>query len=258
MTRNKAYLYALLIGGLIFSGAAANAQTAPPPACAPGTLASYEALANGCSIGLDIFSFPSNALSTAGNGVVYSDTGIELDPAIGGFTFCLVQVLPGCSVVTNEFQVGANLSAIYDINYNFFIDPNPSATTADLGMDPPFGNVTINQYYCADQGLSQDGASATPFCFTASFADPPAQVLTVDNTNPPISWNTGIVPLNPPVLSFANVLMMIDLNGGANGAGFDSVTGDSFLNTSTPEPSSILLLLMGGGLLALGKKKYYS
>jgi hypothetical protein len=220
--------YSLVLAAAAFWGGTAYAGNATilGPACMPGTLQSYIDLnqTGGCAIGIEEFS-----------AFAYTASEILVTPATGGFSFSQISGTP--------FQVLLPQVDIYDIFYNFVIDPGPRGSTADLGMDPPFGNVTINQFYCAGRGLVLSTLSGAPTCVTPGQHGP--QLLTVNDTNPPASWNTGPVPLNPAIDQFANVLTQIILDGTAGPAGFDGVTGDTSL---TPEPSTFLLI--GTALLA--------
>lgn len=253
------FYYGLLLAPLMFSGTAAKASNLDPQ-CTQGTLQSYEDLsdstAGGCSVGIlnySGFSFSSTS------GAAYDASSIEVSPTTGvingvplngsGFTFCLTA---GCPLTGTQFQVGADQTATYDIGYHFDIDSGPQANMASLGMDPPFGDVTINQYYCVDSSLYQDGTTTTPSCSANSNAGP-LQTLTV-TTIPPV-LTTGIVPLNPPALNFADTLLMINLNGTGqqSGSGFTNVAAVTFV---TPEPFT--MVLAAGGLLVIALRKRYS
>lgn len=236
---------------LIGFAVSAQAQTGPPALdtpCAPNTLAMYESLypadsSAGCSIGIQNFS----DFMFSHTGSTVSDTQIEVTPAIGGFTF---------SVIDGTFNVLEDQTALYQISYSFDIDPAPIASGASLGADPIFGDVTLDQYYCADSFLDYDDSGARycqipdPDTFT-----PQDLNLSYDSLVPIQSLTTGIVPLNPLVMNFATTELDIALNGNgfATGSGLDSVTGDSFI---APEPSAWLLL--SGGLLAIIVRKRIS
>jgi hypothetical protein len=231
---------AAFCGGTAYAG---NATTLGP-ACVAGTLQSYIDLnsAGGCSIGIEEFSafnFESSA------NAAYTADDIFLTPATGGFSLTQISG-PNCAGSGAPcFQVLLPQVDIYDIFYEFVIDPGPRATDASLGMDPPFGNVTINQFYCAGRGLVLGTLNGVPTCVTPGQHG--AQELTVTDLNPPTSWTTGPVVLNPQIDLFANVLTQIILDGTNGPAGFDSVTGDTNL-VATPEPSTFLLI--GTTLLA--------
>lgn len=235
--------YAFLPAVLMLSATAVKASQLDPP-CIAASLQTYQSLSStdpgGCSVGIQNF---VSFTFTASEGAAYNAADIEVTPAVGGFEFSLVSGSP--------FEELSG-STIYDIGYTFYIDPGPSAGTASLGMDPPFGDVTISQYYCADSEIFQSSVAVIPTCSAGS-----AQILTVNDTNPPTSWTTGVVPLVPPVMDYAQVVTMIDLVGLA---GFDGVTGDSFVtdsnNSTTPEPSTVVLAAMGGLLITTLRKRF--
>jgi hypothetical protein len=138
-------------------------------------------------------------------------------------------------------SVGAGQTATYVIDWFFAIDAGPSASGADLGMDPPFGNVTITQDYCVDSFITAYGAGSSPSCYSGSA--PPIQSLTVTTSLPKAS-----IVFSPQAHDFADVRTIIQLNGGTTGAGFDSLTGRSTINLA-PEPGTVLFAF--GGLLTL-------
>jgi len=252
----------MVMAVLVLTGTAATAQTILP--CTPGTLAAYQAMRTDCQIGIELFQ--GFTFSSSGTGTLDTNTNIEVTPVTfsdgesAGFTFSQIN---GAGMMT-PFSVGAGLTANYNIQYEFFFAVDPSASNAEMGMDPPFGNVTIDQYYCPDVStLNFNGPNGAPNCETFSDAGNfnfVAQDLRVTDLNPPTSWTTGIVPLNPVVNNFAFVLTTIKLVGGASTpSGFDSVTGENFIAGSSlitsiaPEPSTIVLV--AGGLLALALRK---
>lgn len=147
----------------------------------------------------------------------------------GGFTYT------GFGAAT----LGAGQSAIYTIDYTYTIlgDP-PTVGGADMGMDPPFGTVSIAEAICGD-GLVGDCPS-----------------LSVNDTNPPASW-TASITLDPPVTSFANVYTTIVLNGGESGAGFDGLSQSFDVNASTTTPEPLTSAMGLGGLLAIGVFRRY-
>lgn len=228
------------------------AQTELDPACVAGTLQSYitdfgPTTASGCSVGINNYNDFTFSSSGTGGATLDGASDIEVTPSIEGFTLSQVNMDP--------FSVAMGQTALYDISYLFVIDPVPQMGAADLGMDPPFGAVSIDQYYCPDSYLTTD-ANAAPLC---QVPDPDTfypQDLHVDDTNPPNSWDTGLVALDPPVLDFANVLTVIDIDGttgtcltATECSGFDSVTGNSFDTPAVPEPFT--WALSAGGLLAI-------
>ena len=110
----------------------------------------------GCSVGLQNFDNFSFMSSGTGSPLLDTSADIELTPAVGGFTFSQVNLAP--------FAVLLGQTADYQIGYGFVIDPAPVGTGADLGMDPPVGNVSIDQLYCADSSLSLNPTNAQYVC----------------------------------------------------------------------------------------------
>jgi hypothetical protein len=58
------------------------------------------------------------------------------------------------------------------------------------------------------------------------------------------------ITFNPPAQDWADVMTVIQLTGGENGADFDSVNGNSQIDPPVPEPGT--LLLIPGGLVVIG------
>jgi hypothetical protein len=248
--------FGFILAAMLLSGTAASGQS--NGFCTAGTLTSYISGVNeGCTVGIEAFSFSS--LTTSGNGVAYTASNIEVDPvffpdgASAGFTFCVVQTLPGCSDVVIPFQVASGETAIYNIPYQFYFTTDPAGNAASEAMDPPFGNVSINQYYCADAQLTVNPTNGMPECIDSGSP----QILNVNDSNPPATWNTGIVPLNPVINYDAGILTMIELDGTNRPAGFDSVTNANYIDNFIPNPEPSALVLAAGGLLALALRKRF-
>ncbi|HEY3839152.1 MAG TPA: hypothetical protein VGL72_21405 [Bryobacteraceae bacterium] len=221
----------------------ASTQDAP---CIAGTLLSYESNQGGCELGganggILVFSGFTFSSTSSGSPVILDASEITVTPdpqglgggfIFGGFT--------GAPVLAGQ-------TAQYDIDYSYFIDAGPVSSGADIGMDPPFGNVSIIEAICADSIFVQ-ATGAGPQCEIPD--DPFApQILSVDDTNPPTSLSAHL-DLKPIVTSFANIQTTISLNGGSSGAGFDSLTATSTVVDPTPEPLTLLTAL--GGLLVIG------
>jgi len=251
----------LAVAALALSGTAATAQI---PQCAPGTLASYQAMTGDCQIGIELFQGFQFSPGPTGTGPapLYKNTDILVTPVSfvdgmsAGFKFSLDPNSPFFALDAGQFEVAEGSTATYNIQYQFFF-ADPEATAADLGMDPPFGDVSITQDYCTDvSALNFNGVNGSPNC--EIFADAgninrPPQVLTVNDTNGPTSWSTGDVALVPPARNNAFVLTTISLNGTNGLSGFDAVEGDDFVGT--PEPSTVILA--AGGLLALALRRQF-
>lgn len=242
----KSY-YAVLAMALAFSGTVAKAANLAPP-CTANTLTFYEdnySDGGACSVGiLNVSDF----YFLSSDGGIYSDSQIEVAPVNNsmygtGFTFCLVESQPGCANPTlNPFVAVLGDVATYNIGYDFVIDSGPQGTAATVGMDPPRGDDTVNQYYCADSDLSQDSATSAPTC-----SDSSPQVLTATTTTIPPDLFTS-APLVPAVQGFAQLDTMINVDGSTVPSTVDSVTEGTFI-TVAPEPST--LLFATGGLLTL-------
>lgn len=220
----------------------ADTQATP---CTTGTLLSYEN--NGsCELGGangGILVFSNFTFSSSGSGsqtIILNPSQITVNPDSiglgGGFTF-------------GGFTAGpvlAGQTATYEIQYSYFIDAGPVSSGADMGMDPPFGNVSITESICADSVFVSDTRTLACEIPLDPFAP---QTFSIDDTNPPTSW-TNHLNLNPIVTSFASIDDTISLVGGTSGAGFDSLTATSTVVNPTPEPLTLLTTL--GGLLAIG------
>jgi len=170
------------------------------------------------------------------------------DGALGG-GFTLSAIDPA------KFMVTTGQTATYFIDWFMVIDPGPFSSEADLGMDPPFGNVSITQAYCPDGVLDGRSSCSTGF-----------QSLSLSTLAPPcINPLTGaILPscsthlnFDPPIANFAFVETTIVLNGSAGPSGFDSLTGSLKIVDPNATPEPITFFLTGGGLLAAGIMRKY-
>ena len=250
-------LLSLIFCGLIAS--ALHAEGLSLTACPPGQpLQFYEdqfpSIATPCANGILNFSnFNFQLYQSSGPGTPLMASQIDLTPTpIGsgqtGVTGFSVTGLDGSSIT-----VAPGEDATYVLDWLFVIDAGPHAGGASLGMDPPFGDVTITQYYCLDSNF-QNGQTyngSAPSCTTSlEGTTPDVQTLSV-TTDIPNDLTDSII-FNPPAEDYANVMTVIQLSGGDNGSGFDSASGTSLIDppASVPEPGS--LLLIPGALLVLG------
>lgn len=241
-------LLAMLPAMFIFSQtASANSL---PPACVSATLFDYEHnLANQqCSIGILIFqgfTFSASGKSVSNNvpaPTPDTDQQILLTPSTGGFMLSQVN--------GQQFSVLSGQIVNYNMGYQFVIDPAPVLEGAELGLDPPFGNVTVTQSYCNDSVfLSPSQCIAAKDNTFVTFAP---QVLLVHN---PDKLDDKIT-FNPPAFAFGSVNTAIVLDGTTGSAGFDATTGSStVINVATtPEPSTVTL---GCGALLLAFSRKY-
>lgn len=238
------YSLGLVLTVLMCSGELAQAQS---NACPQQSLAAYITMRGSCPLGSEFFD-GFKFLATSGNGVIYTPSDILVTPSAGGG---LIPELSFSLESGGRFGVAGGDTAVYNIQYEFFFPSDPQSTAADLGMDPPVGNININEFICVDGVISQASPTSAPTCSTG--VGP--QQLSVDNVTPADN-NTGIVLLNPPVDISAQIITMIDLDGsGGSPASFDSLSEANFVDyvPSAPEPSTIVLA--AGGLIALVLRK---
>lgn len=227
----------------------------PTPCPTNETLQSYEdqfsSQAVACSDGILNFSnFSFQLFQSSGPGTPLTASEIDLTPVgtpgqlgITGFT---ITGLDGSQITVQPGQ-----DVTYVIDWLFVIDPAPIAGGSSLGMDPPFGDVTVNEYYCLDSNFQNGPAynGSPPGCTTSlAGAATDVQSLSVTTTIPNDLFDS--VTFNPPGRDYGEVMTVIQLNGGTDGSGFDSVTGDVQIESPVPEPGT--LLLFTGALLVLG------
>jgi len=235
--------YAAILAALASGGALQASNLADP--CVTQSLQAYIALDGGqCSVGILNFSDFTFTSSGTGGATLLTASQIELSPAGdgdlgGGFT--IAPVGPA------TFSVALGQTATYVIDWFFLIDPGPRADGASLGMDPPFGDVTITQSYCNDSFFST-GPNGGTVC--TGRADPSSPQSLQVTTIPPVL--TDSIFFDPAAQNFASVRTIITLNGTNGPSGFDSLTGTaSVIDPSTPEPVSSALAA-GGLLVTLG------
>ena len=212
------------------------------PNCASGTLKSYEAGGSNdfsCAIG-----------GTSG-GVAIIDGFLYSGPAGDD---SLIQLVPDVAGLGGGFNYSGFPAATtgqtldFNITYFYTIDPGPVGAGANLGMDPPVGNVVISESICVDSYFN------APFDGTSCSNGDAVQSLSVNDNDPPVSW-TSEIALDPVAKFGADVEIQVVETGGAEGAGFDSTTAVQTIVNSTPEPVSTLLCL--GGLIAIGAFRRY-
>ena len=231
---------AVVAAGLMATSAFAN-NLSPNP-CPTASLASYEvdyssptvgAPDGPCSNGILNFSDFTFSSSGAPAGLLLSSSQITLTPdgpPLGeegdtGFDI-------------SGMSIGSGETATYVIDWFFNIDAGPIAGGASLGMDPPFGDVTITQEYCVDSYLSAYGIAGSPFCYGGSGATQPS-VQSLSVTSTPGDESASIL-FNPVAYDFADVRTIIELNGTEGPGGFDNTTGGSTI--LAPEPAAFLLI----------------
>ena len=236
---------AVLLGLASVSGLLAD-NLAPP--CVANTLAAYENSQLGVQCSVGILNFSDFSFSATGSSTdLLTDSEIEVTPVTNGILgggFALTAVDP----VNAPFAVASGQTATYVINWRFVIDPGPRGSGADLGLDPPFGDVSITQGYCADSFFTTNDDGTTD-CSTFGNSAVTSNPQSLSVTTIPQKLFDSII-FDPAILNFASVRTTINLIGDAGSAGFDSISGSAVIVDSTPEPFSFLL--GAGGLLGIG------
>jgi hypothetical protein len=262
----QAYSISTVLVGLAVASCLQAGNLAP--ACIAGTLAHYEALTSNpgnnvpfeCSVGiLNYTDFTSSGNLNANDVEVTPEPG--LNGLGGGFALSPLSSVAGTS--SDPFRIAAGNSATYIIDWLFIIDAGPVADGASLGMDPPFGDVTITQNYCTDSFFTRSRTGALE-CTTLVGNDEGSdrgrqntngisapQSLTVSTLPAPGILDASLI-FSPPALVFASVDTVITITGdaGAAGSGFDSLTGSPDVIPPVPEPGTFVLF--AGALAAVG------
>lgn len=243
-------LLSLAVCGCLASTLQANGLSSV--SCATDTIADYNAdfphQSDACANG--ILNFSGFEFQSSGNGVGTLLTADQIDltpvgtPDQTGVTGFSITGLNDSSITVAPGQ-----DATYVVDWLFVIDAGPIAGGASLGMDPPTGDVTVTQYYCLDSIFNDPTyTGSAPTCGPSldGGGSPDVQMLSVSTPDD----LTDTVTFNPPALDLADVMTVIQLTGAMQGAGFDSVNGNSQIDPAAPEPSSFVLI--GGALLAAG------
>jgi len=236
-----------------FLGSALQAENLSDIDCPINTLAYYQVNFSSSTPGSTSGPCANGILNFSGFG--FDSSGDPVSGLKGNGDIQLIPVGPprgelgntGFSIgaVSGIFSVEAGQTATYVIDWQFIIDNGPGASGANLGLDPPFGDVTITQAYCVDSFITAYQAGSNPACYTGTDSRAPSvQLLTVTTDLPFAS-----IVFDPAAFSFGNVRTIIQLNGGNLGAGFDAIAGTSSIVvlSSEPEPGTWLLLM--GGLM---------
>jgi hypothetical protein len=220
--------------------------TTTPPACVDGaSLASYEALSGGCTVGDLLFSNFSDIESASGGGAALTAAGITVDtlgPAGSGASF--VNPNDGLS-----FGAGWDASAgeVVDSTIFFTVSLVTGATAeiSDAGLAQLAGAAGTGS-----ASVIEDGCTSSPSC---NPTNNPWALLTVNSSDYTATSDSG--PLGPS--TFTNVAKDISVSGGTSGYAALSLVEDTF--SQIPEPRALALML-GLGLLAGGifRKKLQS
>lgn len=224
---------------VVLCGCAAATLASPvPPACISGTLASYLALANGCTIGpqptFSFSDFSFNAMVTKGAPSLLSGKAIDVTP---------MNTVPSelaLQFSSSGFDVGSGQAVEYIVSYT--VDPPPPEILHfALALDPP-----------TSTGLVQ---IKTELCVGAPFIGTDCPSGITDNLTVFQLGTAGVLTDTvsfPGVVAQLGVINTITINGSAGIS--DPASFSSFDNTtltSIPEPPSSLLAACGIALLGL-------
>jgi hypothetical protein len=219
-----------------------GAQTLP--GCVTASLSAYESPAVGNCVlgatsngGLDVFNWAYISGPTGADATIL----ITPNPGPGG-------IGGGFGFSGFAPQVSGTQST-YVIDYSYLIDPGPVTSGMDLSMDPPFGDVFIQEDLCINAGFGTTTNGNTVCQIRADVQggfltfNPQSLSVTVPDPN-------GFVSLNPQVTQsdIAN-LRFTFVVGGPDGGGFDSLSSNNTVVDAVPEPLTSALGL--GGLLAI-------
>ena len=212
----------------------------------------FSAQSSACANGILNFSFdPVNGFQSFGNGVGILLTADQIDLSPVGSRGQLGTTGFDITGLNNSpITAVAGQDVTYVLDWLFVIDAGPIASGADLGMDPPFGDVTITQYYCVDSLFTNPVyQGVAPTCGTSiNGGAPQVQTLqVVNNVNPDLNKLQDSILFSPPATDLADVMTVIHLTGDS---GFDTAIGTSQIAPPAPEPGT--LLLIPGGVLLLG------
>lgn len=241
-------LFVLLLATCAISRVATSAPIpAAPPVCQPGTLAQYEALASGCTIGpsptFTFTNFKFQVLSGGGSSgtmaplTVVNPAEIEVTPSSN-----LLQGSLALSFSSDGFSVGSGQSVEYSLSYT--VDPPPPEIihfSVSLASDPPIfpGLAQVNTELCVYAA------------FSGSVCPSPGKplLLTVFDNGVSSVLNATTADFSP-VAVVLGVDDLITLNGGVNGeASFSNFGNTTSVVGQIPEPASVDLAVLALGLL---------
>lgn len=226
----KPLTWALVFGTCAVAHAGSLGTTA---SCSSGTFTRYSQSGYTCALGpLEFFNFELYTVDAAGAATA-ADSNllnlISIDPVWNATTGAATLTMGGFT----ELTVDSSHTRAWKIRYT--VDPPPVVGGETMELDPPFGNITGTQSYCAD-GIfaAPTGCNGTPGTAAFGFHDP--------SVNTPASVTFG----SP--LATLDTLTTIRLNPGLTTAsGFDGIV---FSVQTVPEPAAFFLA--GSALLLLG------
>ena len=197
------------------------------PVCQTGSFASYTALnqTGGCTVGdLIFFRFSAPTPNVVGSITPADLTQILVTPVI-------TPQGDGLSFSSSGFSLSSSSgleSVVYHLNYS--VDPGPVIIGQGLELDPPYGNVTVNQKYCISDVLANGCALGLQFAQTVT---PPSPVSVINY---------------PYAAAFVDIQTDISLTATpGNPAAFDNLIAvdDLVPVSAVPEPAGVALLFCG-------------
>jgi hypothetical protein len=214
----------------LFLGLVATAYSSP---CTTGTLATYQGLADGCSIGLITYTnFLFLGGSSAGSTPTPTASQITLTPINSGSQQGFAFMYP---VVTSN---------LVDFALQYDFDPPPAIGEAFLDLDVQ-GYVDIQEAICPNGNFTFNPNNPAG-CFIGEI-DPEPILLGVNSQ----ANLTDFALVDPPAQT-GQIRVTFELDGtrGFGPSGFDSVQATT---SFVPEPATFALLL--SGLLAVGLRR---
>lgn len=225
---------------LIFAGLYPASAFADVSSCPTASLQTYLGLdaTGGCTVGeFTFFRFTDPSPTTVGSPTVATASEIMVTPiqtASGaGFQFT------ASTGNTNLFSVTSSsgtTSVTYFIDYS--VDPAPVIGGADLSIDPPMGNASVTQYYCASDVLVNNCALGTESQQTVTTSSEVSSI---------------ILPNPSSFVDIATDISLVATPG--NPASIDAI--DALVNTAAtavPEPALFPLTGCLLGLLFVGRR----
>lgn len=213
------------------------------PECQAGTLAQYEVLTNGCTLGTGYtFTFSDFTFQVL-SGSDGESSGSQLASAIHVTPVFSPDRQLSLSFSSSIFSVGSGQSAEYLIGYTE--DPPPPEIirfSSALSTDPPVypGIAQVTTDLCVYAAFDGRSCAGTPF--SLSVFDNGHSSTLFDQT-----------PDFSPVATVLGVRDTISLNGGDDGSASFTSFEDGTSITGIPEPASVSLLASALMLLLLAR-----
>jgi MYXO-CTERM domain-containing protein len=225
--------------------------------CISDTLDQYVALGstgctldNGSLLNFTGFSFVANNGSIDATQIEVTPDAVDLG---GGFIFCATAgtacAFGGPNTDLEPFSggtTGLNFTIGYDWNFPVLIDP--WVASADVNGDPPTGNVTITETFCADPHLVSANVAEFTVCTNGPY--PTGQTFVATFPNDPESYHFAV---DPPAAFNGIVGLNFDI-GPNSTLGALSAT-NNVVTSLTPEPVTSFLGLGGLTLIAVLRRR---